>query len=75
MEIKDGRRDSMTDSIHDTIGLSTLSDSKSTIASYSAIFEDLSQQNQLYKQLKEAYHTIEKTSAIQQEFIYLLLDV
>jgi signal transduction histidine kinase len=65
MEIKDG----MTDSIHDTIGLSTLSNSKSTIASYSAIFENLSRQNQLYKQLKEAYQTIEKTSAIQQEFI------
>jgi two-component system, OmpR family, sensor histidine kinase VicK len=65
MEIKDGK----TDSIHHTIGLSTLSNSKSTIASYSAIFENLSKQNQLYKQLKEAYRTIEKTNVIQQEFI------
>jgi two-component system sensor histidine kinase VicK len=65
MEIKDG----MTDSIHDTIGLSTLSNSKSTIASYSAIFENLSKQNQLYKQLKEAYQTVEYTNAIQKEFI------
>ena len=69
MEIKDGLRDSMTDSIHDTIGLSTLSNSKSTIASYSAIFENLSEQNQLYKQLKEAYLTVEHTNAIQKEFI------
>jgi two-component system, OmpR family, sensor histidine kinase VicK len=66
MEIKDGMRD---DSIHNTIGLSTLSNSKSTIASYSAIFENLSKQNQLYKQLKEAYLTVENANAIQKEFI------
>ena len=69
MEIKDGMRDGMTDSIHDTIGLSTLSNSKSTITSYSAIFENLSKQNQLYKQLKEAYLTVENANAIQKEFI------
>jgi two-component system sensor histidine kinase VicK len=69
MEIKDGMRDGMTDSIHDTIGLSTLSNSKSTITSYSAIFENLSKQNQLYKQLKEAYLTVENANAIQREFI------
>jgi signal transduction histidine kinase len=65
MEIKDG----MADSLHTTIGLSTLSNSKSTIASYSAIFENLTKQNQLYKQLKEAYQTVETTNAIRQEFI------
>ncbi|HKI08031.1 MAG TPA: HAMP domain-containing sensor histidine kinase, partial [Nitrososphaeraceae archaeon] len=65
MEIKDG----MADSLHTTIGLSTLSNSKSTIASYSAIFENLTQQNRLYKQLKEAYQTVETTNAIRQEFI------
>ena len=65
MEIKDG----MGDSLHTTIGLSTLSNSKSTIASYSAIFENLSKQNQLYKQLKEAYLTVEYTNAAQKEFI------
>ncbi len=65
MEIKDG----MTDSLNTTIGLSTLSNSKSTIASYSAIFENLTKQNQLYKQLKEAYQTVETTNAIRQEFI------
>ena len=65
MEIKDG----MGDSLHTTIGLSTLSNSKSTIASYSAIFENLSKQNQLYKQLKEAYLTVEYTNAVQKEFI------
>jgi signal transduction histidine kinase len=65
MEIKDG----IADSLHTTIGLSTLSNSKSTVASYSAIFENLSKQNQLYKQLKEAYQTVENTNAIQQEFI------
>ena len=65
MEIKDG----MADSINTTIGLSTLSNSKSTIASYSAIFENLTKQNQLYKQLKEAYQTVETTNAIRQEFI------
>jgi two-component system, OmpR family, sensor histidine kinase VicK len=65
MEIKDG----MADSLHTTIGLSTLSNSKSTIASYSAIFENLTKQNQLYKQLKEAYQTVETANAIRQEFI------
>jgi two-component system, OmpR family, sensor histidine kinase VicK len=65
MEIKDG----IYDDLYDTIGLSTLSNSKSTIASYSAIFENLYKQNQLYKQLKEAYQTIEQTNAIQQDFI------
>ena len=65
MEIKDG----VGDSLHTTIGLSTLSNSKSTIASYSAIFENLSKQNQLYKQLKEAYLTVEYTNAVQKEFI------
>jgi len=65
MEIKDG----IADSLHTTIGLSTFSNSKSTVACYSAIFENLSKQNQLYKQLKEAYQTVENTNAIQQEFI------
>jgi two-component system, OmpR family, sensor histidine kinase VicK len=65
MEIKDG----MADSLNTTIGLSTLSNSKSTIASYSAIFENLTKQNQLYKQLKEAYQTVETANAIRQEFI------
>ncbi|MDQ3838475.1 MAG: HAMP domain-containing histidine kinase [Thermoproteota archaeon] len=67
MEIKDGM--ATADDLHSTIGLSTLSNSKSTITSYSAIFENLCKQNQLYKQLKEAYQTIEKTNTIQQEFI------
>jgi two-component system, OmpR family, sensor histidine kinase VicK len=65
MEIKD----SLSDSLDDTIGLSTLSNSKSTITSYSAIFENLSKQNQLYKQLKDAYQKVENTNAMQQEFI------
>jgi two-component system sensor histidine kinase VicK len=65
MEIKDGTKDSLDD----TIGLSTLSNSKSTIASYYAIFENLSKQNQLYKQLKDAYQKVENTNAMQQEFI------
>ncbi|MFL6459662.1 MAG: sensor histidine kinase, partial [Nitrososphaeraceae archaeon] len=65
MEIKDG----IKDTLDDTIGLSTLSNSKSTIASYSAIFENLSEQNHLYKQLKEAYQKVENTNAIQREFI------
>jgi signal transduction histidine kinase len=65
MEIKDG----IKDNLDDTIGLSTLSNSKSTIASYSAIFENLSKQNQLYKQLKDAYQKVENTNAMQREFI------
>jgi two-component system, OmpR family, sensor histidine kinase VicK len=65
MEIKDG----ITDDLHATIGLSTFSNSKSTVASYSAIFENLSKQNQLYKQLKDAYKIVENTNAIQKEFI------
>jgi two-component system, OmpR family, sensor histidine kinase VicK len=65
MEIKDG----IKDDLYDTVGLSTYSNSKSTIASYSAIFENLCKQNQLYKQLKEAYQKVENTNAMQREFI------
>ncbi|HEY6164914.1 MAG TPA: HAMP domain-containing sensor histidine kinase [Nitrososphaeraceae archaeon] len=65
MEIKDGTKDEL----HDTIGLSTYSNSKSTIASYFAIFENLSKQNQLYNQLKVAYKKVEDANAIQREFI------
>jgi signal transduction histidine kinase len=65
MEIKDG----IKDDLNDTIGLSTYSNSKSTIASYSAIFENLSKQNQLYKQLKDAYKQVENTNAMQRQFI------
>jgi two-component system sensor histidine kinase VicK len=65
MEIKDG----IKDDVYDTVGLSTLSNSKSTVASYYAIFENLSKQNRLYKQLKDAYQKVENTNAIQQEFI------
>jgi two-component system, OmpR family, sensor histidine kinase VicK len=65
MEINDG----IKDNLDDTIGLSTYSNSKSTVASYSAIFENLSKQNQLYKELKEAYQKVENTNAVQREFI------
>jgi len=65
MEIKDG----IKDDLYDTIGLSTLSNSKSTVTSYSAIFENLCKQNQLYKQLKVAYQKVENTNAMQREFI------
>jgi two-component system, OmpR family, sensor histidine kinase VicK len=65
MEINDGTKDSLDD----TIGLSTLSNSKSTVASYSAIFENLSKQNHLYKQLKESYQKVENTNLMQREFI------
>jgi two-component system, OmpR family, sensor histidine kinase VicK len=65
MEIKDGTKDDL----YDTIGLSTLSNSKSTVTSYYAIFENLSKQNQLYKQLKDAYQKVENTNAMQREFI------
>jgi two-component system, OmpR family, sensor histidine kinase VicK len=65
MEIKDG----IKDNLDDTIGLSTYSNSKSTVASYSAIFENLSKQNQLYKELKKAYQKVENTNAMQREFI------
>jgi signal transduction histidine kinase len=65
MEIQDG----IKDDLYDTIGLSTLSNSKSTVASYYAIFENLCKQNQLYKQLKEAYQKVENTNAMQREFI------
>jgi two-component system sensor histidine kinase VicK len=65
MEIKDG----IKDNLDDTIGISTYSNSKSTVTSYSAIFENLSKQNHIYKQLKEAYQKVENTNAIQREFI------
>jgi signal transduction histidine kinase len=65
MEIKDG----IKDNLYDTIGLSTYSNSKSTIASYYAIFENLCKQNRLYQQLKGAYQKAETTNAMQKEFI------
>jgi len=65
MEIKD----SLSDNLDDAIGLTTYSNSKSTVASYYAIFENLSKQNQLYKQLKDAYQKVENINAIQREFI------
>jgi signal transduction histidine kinase len=65
MEIKDGTKDNL----YDTVGLSTYSNSKSTIASYYAIFENICKQNQLYKQLKDAYQKVEDTNAMQREFI------
>jgi two-component system, OmpR family, sensor histidine kinase VicK len=65
MEIKDG----IKDNLDDTIGLSTLSNSKSTVTSYSAIFENLSKQNHLYRQLKESYQKVENTNLMQREFI------
>jgi signal transduction histidine kinase len=65
MEINDG----IKDDLYDTIGLSTYSNSKSTVTSYYAIFENLSKQNQLYKQLEEAYQKVESTNAMQREFI------
>jgi signal transduction histidine kinase len=65
MEIKDG----IKDDLYDTVGLSTYSNSKSTIASYSAIFENICKQNQLYKRLKDAYQKVENTNTMQREFI------
>jgi signal transduction histidine kinase len=65
MEIKDG----VKDNLYESVGLSTYSNSKSTIASYYAIFENICKQNQLYKQLKDAYQKVENTNAMQQEFI------
>jgi signal transduction histidine kinase len=65
MEIKDG----IKDNLYDTIGLSTYSNSKSTVASYYAIFENLCKQNRLYQQLKDAHQKAETTNAMQKEFI------
>jgi signal transduction histidine kinase len=65
MEIKDGTRDDL----YNTIGLTTYSNSKSTIASYCAIIENLYEQNQLYMQLRDAYQRVENTNSMQREFI------
>jgi two-component system, OmpR family, sensor histidine kinase VicK len=65
MEIKDGTRDDL----YNTIGLTTYSNSKSTIASYCAIVENLCEQNQLYMQLRDAYQRVENTNSMQREFI------
>ena len=65
MEIKDGTRDDL----YDSIGLTTYSNSKSTIASYCAIVENLYEQNQLYMQLRDAYQKVENTNSMQREFI------
>jgi len=65
MEIKDGTRDDL----YNTIGLTTYSNSKSTIASYCAIVENLYEQNQLYMQLRDAYQRVENTNSMQREFI------
>jgi len=65
MEIKDGTRDDL----YNSIGLTTYSNSKSTIASYCAIVENLYEQNQLYMQLRDAYQKVEYTNSMQREFI------
>jgi len=65
MEIKDGTRDDL----YNSIGLTTYSNSKSTIASYCAIVENLYEQNQLYMQLRDAYQKVENTNSMQREFI------
>jgi len=65
MEIKDGTRYDL----YNTIGLTTYSNSKSTIASYCAIVENLYEQNQLYMQLRDAYQRVENTNSMQREFI------
>jgi two-component system, OmpR family, sensor histidine kinase VicK len=65
MEIKDGTKDDL----YNTIGLTTYSNSKSTIASYCAIVENLYEQNQLYMQLRDAYQKVENTNSMQREFI------
>jgi len=65
MEIKDGTKDDL----YNSIGLTTYSNSKSTIASYCAIVENLYEQNQLYMQLRDAYQRVENTNSMQREFI------
>jgi len=65
MEIKDSTKDDM----YSVVGFATYSNSKSTIASYCAIVENLCEQNQLYMQLGDAYQKVEKANAMQQEFI------
>ena len=65
MEIKDGTKDDL----YNSIGLTTYSNSKSTIASYCAIVENLYEQNQLYMQLRDAYQKVENTNSMQREFI------
>jgi signal transduction histidine kinase len=60
VELKDDTRDTS----YDAAGLSTCSDSKSIILSYTSIFEILWKQNELYEQLK--IH-----DKMQQEFIHI----
>jgi phospho-acceptor domain-containing protein len=65
MEIKD---DSKTTFV-EAIGLSTYSNSKAGVSSYTAIFENLWKQTELYDQLKEVHERLKIHDKMQEEFI------
>jgi len=61
-------KDSAEDSI-DAIGLSTYSNSKSTVLYYVSIFENLWKQADIYKKADDLYQQLKETSQTQRQFI------
>lgn len=62
-------KDDMKDDSYQAIGLSTYSNSKSTVSSYASIFESLWKQTELYQKLSELYQQLELHNKMQREFI------
>jgi K+-sensing histidine kinase KdpD len=65
VELKDDTKDNS----YEAIGLATYSNSKSTVLSYSSIFEGLWAQTELYQQLKVAHEQLKIHDKMQKEFI------
>src|SRR5439155_12134490 len=65
MEIRD---DSKT-TFDDAIGLSTYSNSKAGVLSYTSIFENLWKQTELYEDIKKAHEQLKNHDRMQKEFI------
>jgi signal transduction histidine kinase len=62
------QKDSAEDSI-DAMGLSTYSNSKSTVLYYVSIFENLWKQADIYKKADDLYQQLKETSQTQRQFI------
>jgi two-component system sensor histidine kinase VicK len=65
VELKDDTKQTS----EEAIGLAIYSNSKSTVLSYSSIFESLWKQTELYEQLREAHEQLKLHDKIQKEFI------
>ena len=62
-------RDDTKETTEEAIGLATYSNSKSTVLSYSSIFESLWKQTEVYQKLNELYEQLKIHDKMQKEFI------